>query len=120
MAKKKITAAEREAVRPVKTCIECEKATQFSFRGHDGLPICCRCPEMPQFLHFCSHEACVAFVPRVTAIPSEFAFYEPENPYIKKTEKGVPVFGEKGELLRCVPVEDIGPKGIHWDGSPME
>lgn len=122
MARKSKTVSTREVPLVQNTCGQCGSAYGYCCPAFDGRPICCRCPEHPEFLMSCSQTACGKFTMRSEPAPTKVTERLSVNLYADRIkEKVVPLFrpGEK-EPWKVVPVSEIPPQGISWDGSPAK
>lgn len=114
--------AEGDSFVPMYTCGQCAKAYGFCCPGYDGSPIACRCPERPEFLRMCSEAACGVFAMRESPAPETVTEGWPKDlSEVRSKGKVVPLF-RKGESRpwKLVPVSEIPPQGISWDGMEMK
>lgn len=114
--------AEGDSFVPTYTCGQCAQAYGFCCPGYDGSPIACRCPVRPEFLRMCTEAACGAFAMRESPAPETVTEGWPKDlSEVRSKGKVVPLF-RPGESRpwKLVPVSEIPPQGISWDGTPID
>ena len=122
MARKKVEPVIESEVSSGHVCGDCGNAYGYCWPVAGGAPYFCRCPLRPYALLRVKESACCSFVvrnePRPERVSVRVSVSRDEGPM---PEKVVPLFRE-GERRpwKFVPVSEIPPGGLSWDGSPVK